>query len=133
MESESPESGLEELIRLSKETGKVEEAFARKEQELAKREQERAEKKQTIRGLSEIKISVALEQLKQVATPEVIEKVSSPSNMQGTGVLRKLVSDLATELETDIHGMTGSNPDMLVIERSVKTLAILIELLFSLE
>ena len=133
MESKSPESGFEELIRLSKETGKIEEAFARKEQELAKREQERAEKKQTIRGLSELKVSVALEQLKPVATPEIIEKVSSLSNMQDTGALRILISDLATELETGIHSKTGSNPDMLIIERSVKTLAILIELLFSLE
>lgn len=133
MESKSPESGFEELIRLSKETGKIEEAFARKEQELAKREQERAEKKQTIQSLSEIKISVALEQLKPLATPEIIEKVDSLRHMRGTGALRTLISDMATELETGIHGMTGSNPDMLVIERSVKTLAILIELLFSLE
>jgi len=133
VESKSPENGFEELLRLSKETGKIEEAFARKEQELAKREQERAEKKQTIRGLSELKVSVALEQLKPVATPEIIEKVSSLSNMQDTGALRILISDLATELETGIHSKTGSNPDMLIIERSVKTLAILIELLFSLE
>ena len=130
MESKSPESGFEELVRLSKETSKMGQDFANKEQERAKKEQKLAERKQKIQGLTEIKVSVALEQLKPVATPGIIEEVSSLRHMRSTGDLRKLISDLATELENSAGNMSGSNPD---IERSVKTLAILIELLFSIE
>ena len=39
MESKSPESGFEELVRLSKETSKMGQDFASKEQERAKKEQ----------------------------------------------------------------------------------------------
>jgi len=130
MESKSPESGFEELVRLSKETSKMGQDFANKEQERAKKEQKLAERKQKIQSLTEIKVSVALEQLKPVATPGIIEEVSSLRHMRSTGDLRKLISDLATELENSAGSMSGSNPD---IERSVKTLAILIELLFSIE
>ncbi len=133
MESKSPESGFEELVRLSKETSKMGQDFAEKEQERAKKEQKLAERKQKIQSLTEIKVSVALEQLKPVATPGIIEEVSSLRHMRSTGDLRKLISDLATELENSAGNMSGSNPDMVSIERSVKTLAILIELLFSIE
>ncbi len=61
MESESTESGLEELQRLSKESTKV-------DRERTKAEQDRAEQRQKVRdlqqGLIELKASVALEQLK---------------------------------------------------------------------
>jgi len=133
MESESPESGIEELLRLSKQTSKMQQDLARKEQERIKRERELADKKQVVHGLKEIKVSVALEQLEPVATPEIIEAVSSLKHQQGSGDLRNLILDLVTELEKDVDGIAGSNPGMVTIERSAKTLAILIELLFSVE
>lgn len=133
MESDSPESGIEELLRLSKQTSKMQQDLARKEQERIKREQELAEKKQVVRGLKEIKVSVALGQLEPVATPEIIEAVSSLKHQQGSGNLRNLILDLVTELEKDADGISSSNTDMASIERSAKTLAILIELLFSVE
>ena len=133
MESKSPEDGLDELIRLSKETSKMEHTLARNEQELARRERERAEKKQTIQSLSDIKSSVALEQLKPIATPGIIERVSSLRQVRSTADLRMLISDLAMDLETSMHSLAGLNPQMSAVESSVKTLAILIELLFSLE
>ena len=133
MESDSTESGIEELLRLSKQTSKMGQALARKEQERIKRDQELAEKKQVVHGLKEIKVSVALEQLELVATPEIIEAVSLLKHQQGSGDLRKQILDLVTELEKGVDGIANSNPDMVSIERSAKTLAILIELLFSVE
>ena len=130
MESESPESGLEELLRLSKQITKT-------EREQNKIEQERVERRQRVKeveqGLKEIKASVALEQLKLIATPEIIKEVSSLKHEQGTRKLRKLIIDLSAELEKWVDSTSGSNPDIISIGRSVKTLAILIELLFSIE
>jgi len=130
MESEAPDSGLEELLRLSKEIAKV-------DQERTKAEQERTEQRQKATELQqrliELKASVALEQLKLIATPEVIQEVSSLKHKLNTGGLRKLILDLTSELEKWVDNKYGSNLDMDAIKSSVKTLAILIELLFSIE
>ena len=130
MKSESPESGFNELMRLSRQT-------ANEAQELTKKEQQRAEQRQIVQGvlqgLKEINVSVAVEQLRLVATPEIIEKISSLTHKQDTGDLRKLISDLVNGLEKRVGSVSASNQDMVPIERSVKTLAILIELFFSLQ
>jgi len=126
MESETPEDGFEELLRLSRETSKVEQNLTRKEQELV-------QKTQVVHGLREIKVSVALEQLKLFAAPEIVEVVNSQKHKRSTEDLRKLILDLASELETSVSGGAGSNLDAVSTERTVKTLVILIELLFSLE
>lgn len=130
MEPESTDSGLEELLRLSKEMAKV-------DRERTKAEQDRAEQKQKVRelqqGLTGLKVSVALEQLKLVAAPEVIKEVTSLKHKQSTESLRKLILNLSSELENRVDNKYGSNLDMDSIKRSVKTLAILIELLFSIE
>ncbi len=130
MESKSPESGFDELVRLSqKTTGEA--------QELASREQQRAEQRQVVQGvlqgLKKINVSVAVEQLRLVATPEIIEKTGSLTHKQDTRDLRKLISDLVNDLEKCVGSVSASNQDMVPIERSVKTLAILIELYFSLQ
>ncbi len=130
MESKSTESGLEELRRLSKEITKV-------DRERTKTEQDRAEQRQQVRelqqGLIELKASVALEQLKPIATPEIIEEISSLKHNQTTGDLRKVILDLSAKLEKWVDNTSDSKQDMDSIKRSVKTLAILIELLFSIE
>ena len=130
MASESSESGFDELMRLSRET-------ARKQQEITHREKQQAEQRQKVRGvlqgLKEIKVSVAVEQLRSVATGEYIEEVSSLAQKQGTEDLRKLISDLAEDLEKQMDSAAASNPDMVPVERSVKTLTILIDLFFSLQ
>ena len=125
MESKPPENGFEELLRLSQETSKVEQGITRKEQELAKR-------KQVVQGLREIKVSVALEQLKLFATPEIIEAVNSQRQKRSTEDLRKLILDLTSELEKSVSSKSGQNLDIISASSSVKALAILIELLFSL-
>ena len=122
--------GLEELLRLSKEITKA-------DQERTKAAQERAEQRQKVnelqQGLIELKASVALEQLKSIATPEVIEKVNSLKHKQKTDELRELILNLSAELEDRVDNLSGSKPDTASFTRSVKTLAILLELLFSIE
>ena len=130
MESEPNESGMEELLRLSKEITRV-------DQERTKAEKDRTEQRQKVRELQqnliELKASVALEQLRSVATPEIIKEITSLKHKQTTGDLRKLILDLSAELEKWMDNASASGQDMDSIKRSVKSLAILIELLFSIE
>lgn len=129
MKSKSPESGFDELVRLSQKA-------TNEAQELNRREQQRAEQRQVVQGvlqgLKEINVSVALEQLKLVATPEIIKEISSLTHKQDTRDLRKLISGLVNDLEKRVGRVSASNQDMVPIERSVKTLAIIIELFFAL-
>ena len=130
MESESPESGFEELMRLSQQ-------FTKQEQEHKVREQRRDEQRKKVQdvlgGLKELKLSVATEQLRLVATPEIIERVNSLKDKLGTEELRNLISELADDLENRISTIAASNPDIKPIENSTKTLAILMELFFSMQ
>jgi hypothetical protein len=100
-------------------------------------EKQRAEQRKKVQsalgGLRELTVSLAVEELKPVATPEIIEQVNSIKGKQGTVELRKLISVLINNLESDIDIITATNPDIKPTERSIKTLNILIELLFSLE
>ena len=130
MESEPPESGFEELMRLSQQ-------FTRQGQERTAREKQRAEQGKKVQGvlqgLKELNVSMAIEQLKLVAAPDIIEEVNSLKRKQGTGDLRKLISNLTDDLENRIGIVSASNPDMAPLERSMKTLNILLDLFFSLQ
>jgi len=130
MESKSPESGFDELMRLHQQTTQM-------GQDITDREQQNAEQRQKVQGalqgLKDISISVALEQLKPIATPEIIEEVQSLTQKQGTGDLRRLITDLVDDLERCVSRVSASNQDIAPIERSIRTLAILIGLFFSLQ
>ncbi len=130
MESKSPENGFDELTRLSQQFNKL-------EHETTQREKQRAEQRKKVQGvlggLRELTVSMAIEQLKPVATPEIIEQVNSLKSKQGTAELRKLISNLANDLEKRIGIVTKANPSVQPIERSIKTFIILMELFFSLE
>ena len=130
MESEPPESGFEELMRLSQQ-------FTRQGQERTAREKQRAEQGKKVQGvlqgLKELNVSMAIEQLKLVTAPDIIEEVNSLKRKQGTGDLRKLISNLTDDLENRIGIVSASNPDMAPLERSMKTLNILLDLFFSLQ
>lgn len=129
MTSESGESGLDELMRLSRQTARQAKDLAEAEQQ----RQEQREKAQGVRqGLKEISISVALQQLRQVADDRVIEKVSALTKKPGIEDLRKLISDSVHDLEKQTGNVTASKTDISTIENSVKALAILIELYFAL-
>jgi hypothetical protein len=129
MESEPTESGFEELMRLSQQ-------FKRQEQERTEREKQREEQGEKVRGvlqgLRELNLSMAIEQLNLVATPEIIEEVNAMRGKPGTEDLRKLISYLADNLENRIATISTSNPDIAPLVPSIKTLNILMNLYFSL-
>ena len=130
MESESSESGFDELMRLSQQ-------FRKQEQERTEKERQREERgkkaQDVIQGLKELKVSMAIEQLKTIATPELIEEVNALRSKQGTEDLRKTISDLADDLENHISTITTSSPDIAPLAGSIKTLNILLDLYFSLQ
>lgn len=126
MGAESPESGIEELLRLSRQTSQV-------EQKLTHQVREDTKKKQVVEGLKEIKLAVALEQLKSIASRTVVAEVDSLRRKKGHGDLRRLISDMVSDLEKDANHLSRTAPHMSAMVRNIRTLAILIELLFSLE
>jgi len=130
MENESSESGFDELMRLSQQ-------FKRQEQEHTEKERQREERGKkaldVIQGLKELKVSMAIEQLKMVATPEIIEEVNALRSKPGTEDLRKAISNLADDLENRIGITSASKPDMAPLLNSIRTLNILMDLYFSLQ
>lgn len=130
MDSKPAESGLEELMRLSRQTAKWGQEAAEKEKQQAEHDQKVVG---VVHGLRDISFSIALEQLEQVATSEITEKVRSLTSKQGVEDLRKIISALTRDLENTTSRIAVSDPEMVPIERSVKTLAIIIGLFFSLK
>jgi hypothetical protein len=124
------ESGLEELMRLSQ-------RFKKQEQDNTRREKQRQEKQKKVQdvlgGLRGINISMAVEQLKPVAAPEIIRQVNSLKSQPKTAGLRKLITSLAYDLEKRIGRMPAADPEVKRLERTMKTLTILMELYFSLQ
>ena len=130
MESESSESGFDELMRLSQQ-------FRKQEQERTEKERQREERgkkaQDVIQGLKELKVSMAIEQLKTIATPELIEEVNALRSKPGTEDLRKAISNLADDLENRIGIISASKPDTAPLLNSISTLNILMDLYFSLQ
>ena len=130
MASGHSDNGLDELMRLSQQ-------FKKQEHEATQREKQstRQEKKvQDILGeLRDFSISTAVRQLQLVANPQTIKQVNALKSKQGTTELRKLIGNLAYDLEKRIGIITVANPDIKPIQQSIKTLTILLGLLFSLD
>lgn len=130
MKPEPQESGLEELMRLSRQ-------FTRQKEEDVQREKKRQEQKKKVQdvlgGLKGLTVSMAVEQLKMVAAPGIVKKIDALKSRPGTAELRQLITDLAYDLEKSIGALDLSNPEIESIERSMKTLTILIELFFALQ
>ena len=129
MTTESSDSGLDELMRLSQ-------RLKNQEREATQREKLSAgQKKKSQDALSELRafsISMAVGQLKLVASPEIIEQVNALQSKQGTTELRKLIDNLLYDLEKQISIIANANPDIKPIEQLIKTLTILMGLLHSL-
>ena len=129
MTAESSDSGLDELMRLSQ-------RLKNQEREATQREKLSAgQKKKSQDALSELRafsISMAVGQLKLVASPEIIEQVNALQSKQGTTELRKLIDNLLYDLEKQISIIANANPDIKPIEQLIKTLTILMGLLHSL-
>ena len=124
------ESGIDELMRLSRQ-------FTRQQEEHDKQERQRQEQgkkvKGVLQGLKDLNLSMALSQLKDVATPEVIQQVSALKNKSDTEDLRKMITSLVDELEKKLNDASGSKAEMTKLFNSTRTLSILLDLYFSLQ
>jgi hypothetical protein len=124
------ESGMEELRRLSRQTANA----GQKMREEAKQKAEYEKNMQgVVAGLRGISFSVALNQLKTIANPDIYEKVIAMQQQPDSKELRRLISNIARNLERETAKASKSNPEFETISNSSKTLAILISLLFSLQ
>jgi cysteinyl-tRNA synthetase len=126
---EDEESGLDELMRLSQQ-------FTRQKEDQEEQERAREEKGKQVRGvlqgLKDLNISMAVQQLKSVAPPEIIDEVNTLSNKDDTDDLRKMISSLADNMEKQLNSISSSSPDAEPLVNSMRTLSILMDLYFSL-
>jgi hypothetical protein len=122
------ESGIDELMRLSQQ-------FTRQQEEREDREKQREAQGKKVRGvlqgLKDLNISMAIEQLKTVAGPEVVKKVNALKTQENTDELRKIITDLADDLENRLRAISTSKADAAPLVNSMRTLNILMDLYFS--
>jgi hypothetical protein len=122
------ESGIDELMRLSRQ-------FTRQQEEHEEREKQREAQgkkvKGVLQGLKELNLSMAIEQLKTVAKPEIVKQVSTLRTKENTDDLRKLISSIADELENRLRTISTAKADVTPLVNSMRTLNILMDLYFS--
>jgi hypothetical protein len=130
----SEESGLEELIRLSREIGNMEKVLV-EDLGNARKKKERVEKQQTLWSIiRDIKISLVLDKLKPLeVAPEIIDAVSELREQLSTEKVRQLTLGLLGELKNSVDGGKDANLDLAEICRLVKTVSILVEFLFYID
>jgi hypothetical protein len=124
------ESGIDELIRLSRQ-------FTRQQEEHETREKQRQMQgkkvKGVLQGLKELNFNMAATQLKTVAKPEIVKQVSALKSQESTDTLRKIISDIADDLEKRLRNASASKPDIVPLLNAMRTLNILVDLYFSLQ
>ncbi|MFH1647958.1 MAG: hypothetical protein ABID71_09840 [Chloroflexota bacterium] len=122
------ESGLDELMRLSRQ-------FTRQQEEHDNKERQRQEQGKKVRGvlqgLKDLNFSMAVQQLRTVAAPQIVKEVEALREKGGTDDLRKLISGLAEDLEKRL-GKVASKADAAPLVNAMRTLNILMDLYFSL-
>jgi hypothetical protein len=123
------ESGIDELMRLSRQ-------FTKQQEDHARQERQRAEQgkkvKGVLQGLQALNLSMALDQLKTVAKPEIIRQVAAMKGGQGTEGLRKIITNLVDDLEKQLNRASGSKEEIAQLVSAARTLSILLDLYFSL-
>jgi hypothetical protein len=123
------ESGIDELMRLSRQ-------FTKQQEDHARQERQRAEQgkkvKGVLQGLQALNLSMALDQLKGVARPEIIRQVAAMKGGQGTESLRKIITNLVDDLEKQLNRASGSKAEIAQLVSAARTLSILLDLYFSL-
>jgi len=124
------ESGLDELMRLSRQ-------FTRQQEEHEAREKQRAAQGKKVRGvlqgLKDLNLDMAVTQLKAVARPEIVKQVSALKTQESTDVLRKLITGIAEDLEDRLRAVQIPKADATALCNSMRTLNILMDLYFSLQ
>lgn len=123
------ESGIDELMRLSQQFTRQEEEHDEKERQ---REEQGKKVQGVLQGLKDLNVSMAVEQLKTVARPEIIKEVNALRSKGSTDDLRKMISDLAEDLEKRLSAISNSKTDTAPLVNSMRTLSILMDLYFSL-
>ncbi|NLE08114.1 MAG: hypothetical protein GX631_02510 [Dehalococcoidales bacterium] len=130
MTTKSNESGMEELRRLSRQTANWGQKLQQEEKQKADYEKNVVGVMAGLRGLS---FSVALNQLKTVAEPDIYEKVTAMQAKTDSRDLRKLITEISRNLDRSMSRISKGNADLEPLATSSRTLAILISLLFSLQ
>ncbi len=122
------ENGMDELLKLQQQ-------FTRQQEEHddRKRQQEEQGKKAqgVLKGLKDLQFSMTIEQLKSIATPEIIEEVNSLKNRPDTEDLRKMISRLCDDMEHELESIAAANPEAKPTVDSMRVLNILMDLYFS--
>jgi hypothetical protein len=124
------ESGIDELMRLSRQfTRQQEEHEAREKQRLAQGQKVKG----VLQGLKELNFSMAVTQLKTVARPEIVKQVNALKSQESTDALRKMISNIADDLENRLRTLQAPKTDTAYLLNSMRTLNILMDLYFSLQ
>lgn len=122
------ENGIDELMRLSRQ-------FTRQQEEHEDREKQREAQGKKVRGvlqgLKDLNFSMAVEQLKTVAGPEIVRQVSALRSQENTDELRKIISGIADDLEDRLRAISISKAEATSLVNSMRTLNILMDLYFS--
>jgi hypothetical protein len=123
------ESGIDELMRLSRQ-------FTRQKEEHDQREKQRQAQgkkvKGVLQGLKELNLTMAITQLKTVAKPDIVKQVSALKSQESTDALRKMISNIADDLENRLRALPASKAETAYLCNSMRTLNILMDLYFSL-
>jgi predicted component of type VI protein secretion system len=123
------ESGIDELMRLSRKFTKQKEDHEKQERQ---REEQGKKVRGVLQGLQALNLSMAITQLKTVAKPDVIEKVNALKTRPGTEDLRKLITSMVDGLDKQLGATSLTKSEITSASNSVKTLSILLDLYFSL-
>jgi hypothetical protein len=122
------ESGIDELMRLSR-------RFTQQQEDREKQERQRQEQGKKVRGvlqgLKDLNLSMALGQLKTVAKPDIIKQVTALKSTASTEDLRKLITNIVDELDRQLGASSLTKAEIAAANNTVKTLSILLDLYFS--
>src|SRR4030042_1932870 len=118
MNPKPTESGMEEIRRLSRQTANIGQKMREEEKQKAEHEKNVLG---VVAGLRGISFSVALNQLKTTAEPGIYEKVVAMQKQPDSKELRRLISDIARNLERETSKAARKNPEFESIGNSTKT------------
>jgi len=122
------DSGMDELLALSRK-------FTKQKEDNAKQERQRIEQGKKVKGvldgLKDLNLQMALGQLKTVAKPEIYQKVAALKTNPNPDALRKMLTHLIDDIEKQVSGLNPKS-DTALLANSMRTLSILLDLYFSL-
>jgi hypothetical protein len=123
------DSGLDELLALSRK-------FTKQQEDRTKQERQRVEQgkkvKGVLQGLQTLNLNMALDQLKPVAKPEIYRQVTAMKSGQSAESLRKIITNLIDDIENQLSRTSGSKAEIAQLVNATRTLSILLDLHFSL-